>query len=787
MSTSPERPTPSRGTSRAETRLAVLACKSQEVASQYRPLFFRLSQPHDQAALESLITDKTFVHDEILGQVEEYVKSVNPTVVYTEGALTEAAKSHMGDIPYGQYGVWVYYPWSDRLVHTLDENEFVEVRTNRNQYKITPEEREILFQKKIGIIGLSVGQSIAVTIALERICGELRIADFDILELSNLNRIRTGIHNLGISKTVVVAREIAEIDPYFKVTCFHQGASEANIDDFILNGGKLDILLDECDGLVLKILCRQRARHHGVPVVMDTADRGMLDVERFDLEPERPILHGFIDHLDINKVKEAITNEEKIAYLIPMLGLDTVSTRMKASMLEIEQSITTWPQLASSVVMGGGLGADVCRRILLDRFHDSGRYFVDVEQIIGDEVAEEGDGHHHVILRPSITEEEMLHTIVQRNDKALAEQIDPGKHTADQLVQAAAMAPTGANLQPWKWIWHNKHLYLFFDHRYSAGLLDCEHTTSFVGLGAATENLVLKAHELGLEIATEKLPLTTDSKLVAVYRFFLRDYIGPREPHICDELAPFIPQRLTNRNIGQRVKIAEERLLALQDVARTIPGVDMRIISDEQLLAEVKEVTGAMDRIRITHKGGHRDFLAETRWTPEEAHETQNGIDLLGTMDLTPSELAGWRVLKDWKVVEYLNLWNKGKVLEKLQRKKISASSAVGLITVPEFSCDHFFTAGRALERVWLAATKDNICVQPASLSTLIFNTVAHGDTTTFPPPMLAEALAMLKRFDELFSIDGPMGKVILFRFFIGDSPVSRSVRYPVERILARI
>ena len=45
------------------------------------------------------------------------------------------------------------------------------MRTNRNKYKITPEEEALLSKKKIGIIGLSVGKAIATTIAMERVCG----------------------------------------------------------------------------------------------------------------------------------------------------------------------------------------------------------------------------------------------------------------------------------------------------------------------------------------------------------------------------------------------------------------------------------------------------------------------------------------------------------------------------------------------------------------------------------------------------------------------------------------
>ena len=187
---------------------------------------------------------------------------------------------------------------NNSLVHLLDDREFIDVRTNRNQYKITREERDILASKKIGIIGLSVGQSIAVTLAMERGCGELRLADFDVLELSNLNRIRTGVHNLNVPKVVIAAREIAEIDPFIKVTCFFSGLTESNIDEFFTENGKLDLLVDECDGLDMKIISRFNARKLGIPVLMDTSDRGMLDVERFDLEPNRPILHGTVEGVD---------------------------------------------------------------------------------------------------------------------------------------------------------------------------------------------------------------------------------------------------------------------------------------------------------------------------------------------------------------------------------------------------------------------------------------------------------------------------------------------------------
>jgi hypothetical protein len=40
-----------------------------------------------------------------------------------------------------------------------------------------------LARKRIGVVGLSVGQSVALVLALERSFAQLRVADFDTLDL----------------------------------------------------------------------------------------------------------------------------------------------------------------------------------------------------------------------------------------------------------------------------------------------------------------------------------------------------------------------------------------------------------------------------------------------------------------------------------------------------------------------------------------------------------------------------------------------------------------------------
>ncbi|ATL49775.1 hypothetical protein COR50_08150 [Chitinophaga caeni] len=357
--------------------------QEKQQPQEFKPVFFRIQDPEQKAALLQLVNDHPHIkiYDEIDSQLRELMKITHPTRPLSDQETREAIQKHLGSTSREEYGVWVYFPWLHKVVHIVDEDEYIHLRTSRNMHKITAEERDILKTKKIGVIGLSVGQSIALTLVMERLCGEIRLSDFDALELTNMNRIRAGVHNLGLPKVIIAAREIAEIDPFIKVTCYPGGATEENLDDFFSKDGQIDILVEECDGIDIKIISRIKAKALGIPVVMEMNDRGMLDIERYDLTPDYPMMHGLIPDIEPEKLRH-LSNEEKVPILGPMVDMHNMSPRMKYSLGEIGKTITTWPQLASSVVLGGAMVADTCRRILLGQLQSSGRYYVDFEKLI---------------------------------------------------------------------------------------------------------------------------------------------------------------------------------------------------------------------------------------------------------------------------------------------------------------------------------------------------------------------------------------------------------------------
>jgi molybdopterin/thiamine biosynthesis adenylyltransferase len=768
-----------------KSKYAHLKDKEQGLKDTCTPEFFRLAIDEDKRKFDELIgLNPVFLFDEIYDQLKELMKIRNPAVRLTDDDYRTLIDKQLNGKAPDHYGVWVFYPWCRRVVHILDEQEFIEVRTSRNQYKITVTERDILATKKVGVIGLSVGQSVALTMAMERSFQEIRLADFDVLELTNLNRIRTGIHNLGTGKVVIVAREIAELDPFLKIRIYPDGLTEANMDAYFTEGGKLDVLIDECDGVDMKILCRHKAKALQVPVLMEASDRTTIDVERFDLEPNRSILHGFIDHLDVSKLKYLKTNEERVPYLAPMVGIDTMSVRLKASAIEVGQSITTWPQLASAVALGGGAIADIWRRIALGQYHESGRYFVDMEEIAGDKKNEpEYNIDDHIPVKP-ISDAEAIYAAGQAPLIQGGSRLMPAADVIKEIVAAASAAPSGGNSQPWKWVYKDGTLTLLHDQYYSWSFMDFQDRSSYIALGAAVENLVLKTHRSGMEVAISYFPVANDKKVIASFTFYPGGTDIPgMEPHVEDDLAACIEHRHTNRKIAPGGDIAPAIIDEMKVAGETISGANVSFFTSKEDREEIGDIISVTDKYRLLYPQSHNDFTyQEMRWTEEDAQVRRTGMDV-NTLELLPSELVGLRLIKDPKVVDFVRQINGGNVFRNVSKKAMNCAYAAGFLTMPGFSELDHINGGRAAQRVWLKATQRNIAFHVMNVPFAFFARLQH-DTTDLPVEIIDDLKKQYARFINITHAKENRGAIYLFRVFNSENPTVAPFRRLSEEVL---
>lgn len=722
----------------------------------------------DEARIRALMNKPDVkIHDEYRSMYGEYLKCSYPSRKLKGATLLEAITEHLAGKDLFFEGNWVYYPWSGYLVHILEEKAFIKTRNSPNNPKITLEEQAFLSNKKVGVVGLSVGQSVSVALAMERLCGELRIADFDILELPNLNRIRAGISSLGLHKTIVVAREIKEIDPYFKVVPYHEGLQTSNIDLFFTGGGPLDLVVDECDSIEIKIALRHQAKRMGIPVVMDMSDRGTVDLERFDLEPGRPIMHGWLEHLDTSNVA-GLSNEEKVPYMMPIFGMDTISKRLKASMVEIGQSIHTWPQLATSVAMGGAMAADCIRRIFLNKLTVSGRFFVDLDDLIRDPLQDEPSEPDNIFICSELTEATCLE-IAQA--WSIKHQIAGGgliKEDLEAVMQLAVTAPSAGNMQPWKWLFWKGMLFLYHDKNKSWSWTDFDHTMAWMGLGAAIECTKMALLRQGYE--SDIYQINEDQDALCAVFVAKKEQMKATEP-----LLSGLKLRCTNRKKGVPYPFTPEDADKLAS-SITCEHARVDFITDKKQLALMGDVVGRAEKIRFLHPEGHHDFfMKEVRWNDAEAKLTADGLDVK-TMELSAQDLTGLEVLKDYAVIELIKEWKVGNALKKNVSEGVASSSALGLVTLEGLSREKILTGGRQLFRLWIKANMEGWSIQPVSAPLFFYNR-SQKESHLLTNEMLLEIDSYASVMKEVYPILHSRSGFFLFRISKADAPSELALR----------
>jgi molybdopterin/thiamine biosynthesis adenylyltransferase len=328
---------------------------------------------------------KQRVIDEIDQQLEEIYSIRHPRQVgkYTEYDM-EAFKKTYYKKSKERFGVWVYYPWNGYFVHFLPEDMHQEIRTARNRNLITEEEQRKFYTATVAIAGLSVGNSAMATILHTGGGKRFHLADHDTLSASNLNRIRAGFTKLGLKKVEVAAQEIYEVNPFAQVELFRDGISEDVIDSFLLHPKKVGILIEEMDNIYLKIHIRFAARKHRIPVIMaaDNGDNIVLDVERFDLEPDRPLFHGDIPEEELKSVTPLLSKSEAASIIVRMVHPENVAPKMKLSLLELGKTLYTWPQLGTAAFLAGCALSYTARKILVGEAISSGKYIISLDKSI---------------------------------------------------------------------------------------------------------------------------------------------------------------------------------------------------------------------------------------------------------------------------------------------------------------------------------------------------------------------------------------------------------------------
>ena len=136
---------------------------------------------------------------------------------------------------------------------------------SRQMSIVTRSEQERFKDAKITVIGCGGIGGETIEMLARMGIGELVLVDEDAFDLSNLNRqTLASLSDLGLSKSAVAADKVRLINPYVKVTAFHEHVDGDNIDVII---GDSDIVIDALDNVLTRVIVSRKAKEKGIPYI----------------------------------------------------------------------------------------------------------------------------------------------------------------------------------------------------------------------------------------------------------------------------------------------------------------------------------------------------------------------------------------------------------------------------------------------------------------------------------------------------------------------------------------
>jgi hypothetical protein len=547
--------------------------------------------------------------------------------------------------------------------------------------------------------------------------------------------------DLGVNKAVVAARRIAELDPYLPVDIFASGVTEQNMDEFFAD---LDVVIEECDSLDMKVRVRQEARVRGIPVFMDTSDRGLFDVERFDLEPDRALFHGLLGDIDPASLRGLCTRD-KAPHVMRILQTAELSARMAASLVEIDRTVSTWPQLGGDVQLGAATVAAAIRRFGRGEPLPSGRLRIDLDSAL--QTLCDTTEQPAAALPPPVGV-----------DLTVRVPVEP----VEAVLQAMALAPSGGNSQPWALSVVPGGVQIrLVPARTSA--MDVAFRGSYVGIGAAAFNAQVAAARHGLRASITAFPRPLDPDLAVSIAL-----TAGADPELA-ELYPAMLQRITNRHQGRRRAFPPDAVNDLHRAAASV-GAAVHLITDRAQLADVADILAESDRIRFLTPPLHQQMMAELNWVDHAAlgiDVTSLGLDAADTAKLAVSSRAD--------VMAYLAAWGGGSALGDSTRDRVNTSSAVAVVTVPGDTPADYVRGGIAVEQLWIRAGQHQLGVQP--VSPVFLYAKSDADLNALSGAFAADLHDLQRRFRSTIGLQGSDTPVLVLRLSHDAPPAVRGRR----------
>ncbi len=291
-----------------------------------------------------------------------------------------------------------------------------------------------------------------------------------------------------------------------------------------------------------------------------------------------------------------------------------------------------------------------------------------------------------------------------------------------KVIELAAHAPSGDNSQPWRFTIRGNTVRTHLIPDLDNPILNFRLSGTYVAHGALIENMVLAAPREGLGVAVTVLPDGHDPLCTAEFTFF-------ETSSEIDPLAAQIEARHTNRKPYKSRAVPG----AVVDALRAAAGADASFLFDAAAIRSVAHASALMEQVALETPELRNLFISDILWSEAENRAGKPGL-FIETMEVPTFARFLFRRLMNPTFARLLLLFGFSKVARATNAKRYATAPLLVLVSMHDESPAEYLAAGRATERLWLAATEAGLAVQPVTGLSFLARSVMHGEASRLSP-----------------------------------------------------
>ena len=296
---------------------------------------------------------------------------------------------------------------------------------------------------------------------------------------------------------------------------------------------------------------------------------------------------------------------------------------------------------------------------------------------------------------------------------------------------------------------------------------------ALLSYGAVVENIHLRSAELGQDVTVEWLPEANHPDVVADFRW--TPTVAPPDP-----LCRAIELRHTNRRFYRRAALAAETLARLSAAADAVPGASVLWLDDAPGRRIALTAIRVAETERFRRRSLHQELFGAVRFDIGWQRSSDEWLPPAALQIEAPMRLP-FAALRHWPLMRALDAFGAHHALG-LRAGYLPCALAphIGLILAKGQREDLAnLKAGRAFQRVWLAAAAQGLALQPMAAATALSVQKAGGGWVSVAvQARLQQLLGALCEGHEALPY-------MLFRLGAAEAPTEVTQRRPISEYIA--